>query len=717
MTQVYKGYIDNITYHNRENGFTIARLVVDGEKKKITVVGSIASLEEGEYIEVDGGWKEHLKYGRQFQITEYRIIYPTTLKGIEKYLGSGLIRGIGPVSAKRIVDHFGKDTLDVIDENPKRLIEVPKLGRKRVDIIEKSWGEQKQVKDVMVFLQSHGITTGWAVKIFKEYGSKSIDIVKRNPYRLEKDIRGIGFLIADRIAQNMGIAINAPQRVEAGIRYLLNKASEEGHAFLPVDKQKSILPNITERAGEILNINSELIFPGLESLFAKKEVYVEESRCYLPKLFQAEVGIASSLRRLIEKESRKSLQFYKIDDELELAYEQKIAVELAVNNKVLLLTGGPGTGKTTVTKRILQQFEANSLNVGLCSPTGRAAKRLGEATGRIASTIHRLLEFNPNEQGFNKNFEKKLDMDALIVDEASMIDVVLMHALLESLQDYTRLIIIGDVDQLPSVGPGNVLRDIIESKAVPVVSLNKIFRQAVDSYIITNAHRINCGQLPIINNRATRDFFFIEEPEPFRVADHIEDLCTRRLPAHGGYDPKSDIQVLSPMYRGETGATNLNTRLQDRLDANGNRLAFGEGELRVGDKVMQTKNNYDKGIFNGDMGIIQEIKTHSQELKVKFENVVDYDSNDLGELTLAYAISTHRSQGSEFPVVILPLTTQHYMMLQRNLLYTAVTRAKELIVIVGTKKALSMAVKNNQVVQRLTTLKRRLSLELDSKID
>jgi exodeoxyribonuclease V alpha subunit len=708
--QSYKGYIDNITYHNHENGFTIARLVADGEQKKITVVGAIAALEEGEHIEVDGTWNEHPKYGRQFKIEEYRIIYPTTAKGIEKYLGSGLIRGIGPVSAKRIVDHFGKAALDVIDENPMRLTEVPKLGRKRINLIAESWGEQRQIKDVMVFLQSHGITTGWAVKIYKEYGHRAIETVKSNPYRLEQDIRGIGFIIADQIALNLGIAADAPERVEALIRYRLNKAAEDGHVYLPAEHLRKQISIKKERTEKTVDISPDLILSALESLRVDEAICMEESRCYLPLFFHAEVGIASSLRRLIQKEARKTLDFHKIDEDLELAAEQQLAVELSVNNKVLLLTGGPGTGKTTVTKRILQQFEANGLNVALCSPTGRAAKRLAEATGRRASTIHRLLEFKPDEQGFNKNFEKKLDIDALIVDESSMIDVVLMNALLRSLQDYTRLIMVGDVDQLPSVGPGNVLRDIIDSKAVPVVSLRTIFRQAEDSYIITNAHRINCGELPHIDNRTTRDFFFVEESEPSRVADHIEDLCTRRLPAHGGYNPKLDIQVLSPMYRGETGATNLNKRLQERLDVKGHRLSYGDGELRLGDKVMQTKNNYDKGVFNGDMGIVEEIKTESQEVKVKFENIVNYDSTDLGELTLAYAISTHRAQGSEFPVVILPLTTQHYIMLQRNLLYTAVTRAKELIVIVGARNALSMAVKNNKVKERLTTLNERLRL-------
>ncbi|MGY8822866.1 MAG: SF1B family DNA helicase RecD2 [Candidatus Latescibacterota bacterium] len=713
MTETYKGYIDRITYHNPENGYTIARLVAEGEQEKLTVVGAIAALEEGESIEVEGEWTNHAKYGRQFKIESYRTVYPTTLEGIQKYLGSGLIKGVGPVSAKRIVEHFGEDTLDVIDEDPHRLEEVPKLGKKRVDMIAEAWEGQRQIKDVMVFLQSHGITTGYAVKIFKRYGQESIQKVRSNPYRLERDIRGIGFRIADRIAQNLGLGHDAPQRVQAGIRYLLNQAADDGHVYLPAVK-------LIEQAREILEINADLIPPALEALRADDGIVMEDLHYYLPPLYHSEVGVASSLRRLLrmggagdELEKREP----ESDDGLVLAPTQQEAIDIATEQKVMVLTGGPGTGKTTVTKRILQQFEKGGLKVSLCSPTGRAAKRLGEATGREARTIHRLLEFQPGAGQFKKSYEDKLEVGALIVDESSMIDVVLMNALLRALPDAARLVLVGDVDQLPSVGPGNVLRDIIDSGEVPIVRLTQIFRQAEESHIITNAHRINEGEMPILDNKKTADFFFIEERDPARVVEVVEELCVRRLPAHGDYDMRRDIQVLSPMYRGETGAININQRLQEKMSDGGRVFRHGGNEFRLNDKVMQTKNNYDKGVFNGDMGIVEHIDMEKQMLLVKFDFSIEYDAADTDELTLAYAISTHRSQGSEFPVVVLPLTTQHYVMLQRNLLYTAITRAKEMIVIVGTKQALAMAVQNNQVAERFTTLKERLRGEVGEKVE
>lgn len=712
MADTYKGYIDRITYHNPENGYTIARLVAEGEREKLTVVGAIASLEEGESVEVEGEWTNHAKYGRQFKIESYRPIYPTTLEGIQKYLGSGLIKGVGPVSAKRIVEHFGEDTLDIIDEDPHRLEEVPKLGKKRVDMIAEAWEGQRQIKDVMVFLQSHGITTGYAVKIFKQYGQDAIQKVRGNPYRLERDIRGIGFRIADRIAQSLGLGHDAPQRVQAGIRYLLNQAADDGHVYLPAVR-------LIEQAREILDINAELIPPALEALRADDGIVTEDLHYYLPPLYHSEVGVASSLRRLLRTSVEELAEGEKdgAEDGLVLAPTQQEAVDIASRQKVMVLTGGPGTGKTTVTKRILQRFEEGGLKVSLCSPTGRAAKRLGEATGREARTIHRLLEFQPGEGQFKKGFEDKLEIEALIVDESSMIDVVLMNALLRALPDAARLVLVGDVDQLPSVGPGNVLRDIIDSGEVPVVRLTQIFRQAEESHIITNAHRINDGEMPILDNKKTADFFFIEEKEPARVVDVIEDLCVRRLPAHGSYDTRRDIQVLSPMYRGETGAININQRLQEKMSDGARAFRHGGNEFRTGDKVMQTKNNYDKGVFNGDMGIVEHIDLEKQMLLVKFDFSIEYDVADMDELTLAYAISTHRSQGSEFPVVVLPLTTQHYVMLQRNLLYTAITRAKEMIVIVGTKQALGMAVQNNEVAERFTTLKERLRGEVGEKVE
>ena len=706
MGQLYTGFIDRITYHNPDSGYTVARLAVEGERERVTIVGALASVQEGENVEVEGLWENHPKYGRQLKIENYKTVYPSTVEGIQKYLGSGLIKGIGPVSAKRIVAHFGAETLDIIDADPQRLGQVPQLGQKRVDLIAAAWGEQREIKDVMVFLQSHGITTGYAVKIFKKYGQEAIQKVRSNPYRLERDVDGIGFRIADRIAQNLGLGREAPARVQAGIRYLLTQAADDGHVFLPAVE-------LMERAREILEINADLLPPALEDLRAQDGVVTEGTHYYLPPLHRAEVGAASSLQRLL-RAPVEPLQIVLETDEdgLELALAQKQAVELVAVSKVMVLTGGPGTGKTTVTRRILRLLEEDELKVALCSPTGRAAKRLSEACGREARTIHRLLEFQPAERRFKKGYDDRLEIDALIVDEASMIDMVLMNALLRALPDAARLVLVGDVDQLPSVGPGNVLRDIIDSGEIPVVRLTQIFRQDEASHIVRNAHLINDGAMPVIDNSVSADFYFARESDPAKVVALVEELCAARLPGHGGWDPLRDIQVLSPMYRGETGALNLNQRLQQRLNAGGRPYHHRGNELRVGDKVMQVKNNYDKGVFNGDMGIVERLDADKQILCVRFDYAVEYDQADLDELTLAYAISTHRSQGSEFPVVVLPLTTQHYVMLQRNLLYTAITRAKKMVVIVGTDKALKLAIENDEVARRFTTLKQRLRGEV-----
>lgn len=709
-SQKLRGTIERITYQSPESGFTVAKLRPEGSGAGglVTVVGQTLSLSAGESIVMDGEWSSHAQYGRQFKITNYKTEYPTTLDGVRKYLGSGMIKGIGPVMAKRIVDHFGEKALDVIQKEPGKLKEVEGLGPKRAKMITRAWKEQQEVHAVMLFLQSHDVGTGYAVKIWKQYGENAVAMMKENPYRLANDIWGIGFLTADRIAQNMGVERESKERIEAGILYVLTTAStDEGHVFVGRD-------DLLNACAEALGVDVELINTGVDQLVDQEDLICEEDRLYLPVLCRSEQGVATRLHQLSQIER---IETGDVDAEIDaieqkngvsFAPRQREALRTALTNSVMVLTGGPGTGKTTTVNGMISLFEARNKKVILAAPTGRAAKRMQEATGKEAKTIHRLLEFSPGA-GFVRNAENPLEADAIIVDEISMVDVLLMNSLVRAIPISASVVLVGDTDQLPSVGPGSILKDVIESDVVSVVTLDEIFRQARSSRIVTNAHGINSGGMPDLENQREGDFFFLEVDDPEEVASTITDLCRSRLPRTYGFDPLEDIQVLSPMHRGDTGAQSLNERLQDALNPRGTELTRGGIRYRDGDKVMQIRNNYDKDVYNGDIGRIDAIDQTEQELRVRFgDRNASYEYGELDELALAYAITIHKSQGSEFRAVVVPITTQHFVMLQRNLIYTAITRAKELVVVVGTKKAMGIAVKNNAVSMRNTTLVDRL---------
>ena len=709
-TQKLRGTIERITYQSQDSGFTVAKLRPEGASAKglVTVVGQTLSLNAGESIVMDGEWSSHSEYGRQFKISNYHTEYPTTLDGVRKYLGSGMIKGIGPVMARRIVDHFGEKSLNVIQREPGKLKEVEGLGPKRAKMITKAWKEQQEVHSVMLFLQSHDVGTGYAVKIWKEYGEDAVALVKENPYRLANDIWGIGFLTADRIAQNIGVAHEAESRILAGINYVLTSASNDnGHVFVPRD-------DLLSACSETLEVDLDLINRGVNELVAREELICEEDRLYLPMLYWSEQGISTRLYQLAQIQRIETgdvdaeIDAIQLRDGVSFAARQRGALTRALTSNVMVLTGGPGTGKTTTVNGMISLFESRKKKVVLTAPTGRAAKRMQETTGKEAKTIHRLLEYAPRT-GFMRNFENMLAADVIIVDEISMVDVLLMNSLLRAIPISSCVVLVGDVDQLPSVGPGSVLKNVIESGVVPVVTLNEIFRQAQTSKIVTNAHGINSGSMPDLENRKDSDFFFMEVADPAEVAQTISDLCSRRLPKSYGFDGFDDIQVLSPMHRGESGAQALNERLQNALNPRGTEVVRAGVCYRDGDKVMQVRNNYDKDVFNGDIGRIVRIDPVEQELAVRFgDRSASYEFGELDELALAYAITVHKSQGSEFKAVVVPVTTQHFVMLQRNLIYTAITRAKELVVMVGTKKAVGIAVKNNAVSQRNTTLVERL---------
>ncbi|MFO7838058.1 MAG: ATP-dependent RecD-like DNA helicase [Desulfosalsimonadaceae bacterium] len=711
------GQIERITYTNPENGYTVARLNVQGGRQVVTVVGNLVDPVPGEILELTGRWRAHPRFGEQFEVHSYRTTAPSTVAGIQKYLGSGLIKGIGPGMARRIVTQFGKDTLDIIENDAERLAEIDGIGKKRVAMIKAAWDEQKEIRDVMVFLQSYNVSSGYASKIFKQYGSRSIEVVSGNPYQMATDIYGIGFLTADRIAGELGFAKESEVRLEAGILYVLNQMAEGGHVCYPYR-------DLLEKAGEILEVEAYLVADAVRRSAAAKRVVVEslapeytDTAVYLARYYTCETGVASIIKRLSATpkairsiDTGRALKWVQKELCFSLAEKQADAVASALKNKLLVITGGPGTGKTTIIRAVLQIFARLRVNILLAAPTGRAAKQMSETTGFAASTIHRMLSFNAKSGGFQKNEHNPLACDLLIVDEASMIDTVLMYNLLKAVPKEATLILVGDCNQLPSVGAGNVLEDMIASKKVPVVRLNEIFRQARKSRIIVNAHRINMGYMPQLDDRQKdADFFFIEQQEPEDAASLILSLAARRIPDSFGLDPVEEIQVLSPMHKGIVGTSNLNTELQKRLNPGKDGVAAGSAMFCPGDKVMQIRNNYDKSVFNGDIGRICRINREDRELQIDFEGrQLAYDFTELDELVLAYAVSVHKSQGSEYPVVILPVLTQHYIMLQRNLLYTAVTRGRKLVVVVGTKKALAIAVKNDRTQHRHTRLDLRL---------
>jgi exodeoxyribonuclease V alpha subunit len=719
MPTIY-GLIERITYYNEENDFIVAKLQEKGKRELTTIVGNLSGINPGESLKLAGRWVQNKKFGEQFQVENYEITVPATVHGIKKYLGSGLIKGIGPIMADRIVKKFALETLDIIEKTPERLSEVDGIGPKRIAMITKAWEEQKEIKNIMIFLQGHGVSAAYSAKIYKQYRERSVEIVKENPYRLAHDIHGIGFITADKIAQNIGIDPNSLIRAKAGVVYVLNELTEEGHVYYPEK-------DLTRKAKEILKVDEDLITKAILALSSEKEVFIEGinhgdslKAVYLAPFYVAETGIAQRLRRLKESPSNirpinpeKAIDWVQQKLNIELAEKQKEAIILAATSKVLIITGGPGTGKTTIITAILRIFQQLKLRILLAAPTGRAAKRMSEATGWEAKTIHRLLEYSPQKGGFKKDQDDPLDADVVIIDEASMIDTLLMYHLLKATPLHAHLILVGDVDQLPSVGPGNVLRDIITSGIFTVVRLTEIFRQAQESMIIVNAHKVNQGEFPILKDPERKDpsdFYFIQEEEPEKILDQVITLCAQRIPDRFGFHPIKDIQVLTPMHRGTIGATNLNIELQRTLNSNQQGITHGSRTFKLGDKVMQITNNYDKEVFNGDIGWVSRINQEDRELTIDFDGrSITYEHSDLDEVVLAYAISVHKSQGSEYLVVILPVTTQHYMLLQRNLIYTGITRAKKLVVLIGTKKALAIAIKNNKPQLRFTHLSGRLS--------
>lgn len=720
------GVVERITFHNLDNGYVVLKVRAGRHRDLVTVVGTLSNVVTGEYIEARGTWVTDRTHGLQFKADELRTTPPHTAEGIAKYLGSGLIKGIGPTYAKRIVEVFGDKTLDVIDQSPTFLSEVKGIGPQRLERIRQSWQEQKGVRSIMVFLQSYGIGTARAVRIYKQYGDSAIQLVKSNPYRLTTDIWGVGFKTADELAKRLGLPPDSPLRARAAVRYVLQDLSAKGHVGFPEH-------GVVDETMRLTNIPPDIIRDAIEAGRQEDELVRdkgpaptpdagEEEWLYLKPMFLAEIGVARAIRALSQGDHplpevnvEKALEWVERKMGLELAPTQREAIEAATREKVLVITGGPGVGKTTIVRGLIEIFAAKKQRVALAAPTGRAAKRLSESTGRDARTIHRLLEFDPGIGRFKRDRDNPLETDLLVVDEASMVDVVLMNQLLRAVPAWCCLVLVGDVDQLPSVGPGTVLRDLIDANVVRVVRLTHIFRQAGASYIVRAAHAINSGHEPESAPNASGDFFFVEADTPEAIADKLIAMVRDRIPARFGLDPFRDVQVLSPMNKSELGVNILNQRLQETLNppAAGVRQIERFGRIfRVGDKVIQVRNDYQKEVFNGDIGRIAGIDPVDQELTVDYDGrQVSYDFNDLDELQLAFACSIHKSQGSEYPAVVIPLHTQHFVMLQRNLLYTGVTRGKRLVALVGSRKALSIAVRRQDTAFRYSMLRQRLQVQ------
>jgi exodeoxyribonuclease V alpha subunit len=699
--EVLAGLVERVTFHNADSGFCVLRIKARSHRDLVTVVGHAATISPGEWVTASGEWINDRTHGQQFKARFMRTSEPTSIDGIEKYLGSGMIRGIGPVYAKKMVKAFGEKVFDIIEAEPDRLREVTGIGAVRAKRITEAWADQKIVREIMVFLHSHGVGTARAVRIFKTYGADAVQVMTENPYRLARDIRGIGFKTADAIAMRLGIEKTAMIRVRAGISYALTEAMDEGHCGLPADV---LVPSTIE----LLGVQKELVQTALDLELTERTVIADtvgETACvFLSGLYRAEQIIAERLSRLANGplswpyiDPQKALPWIETRTGLTLANSQAEAIRLALLSKVLVITGGPGVGKTTIVNSILRILAAKNVNLLLCAPTGRATKRMSEATGFEAKTIHRLLETDPKGGGFKRNTDNPLECDLLVVDETSMVDVMLMQALLRAVPDNSAVLIVGDIDQLPSVSPGQVLADIIASGAVPVVRLTEVFRQAAQSKIITNAHRINQGIIPDLSRpEGDSDFYFVAADDPETAVPRIVELVKSRIPRRFGLDPIRDIQVLCPMNRGGVGARSLNIELQAALNPAGERKVERFGwTFAPGDKVMQIENDYDKEVYNGDIGFIEEVDSDAGELVANFDGrFVTFVFGELDSLVPAYAVTIHKSQGSEYPAVVIPILTQHYAMLQRNLLYTAVTRGKRLVVLIGQKKAVAIAVKN-----------------------